>query len=100
MYNPKSIRLVLVGLFFVILGAQAQQQDSVTINSKVEPISQIVLENIQPGPGPQVCDLFGHGLEKRVGHTKVPGPGAQVNPLVKVPVEVRSACDQQIPAAG
>jgi membrane-bound lytic murein transglycosylase D len=46
MYNPISKNTVLVGLFSVILGVNAQQQDSVPAASPVEPISQTITDSL------------------------------------------------------
>lgn len=46
MCNPKSIKLVLVGLLSVILGIQAQQQDVVPINSNTRAISETATDSL------------------------------------------------------
>src|SRR6056297_3744979 len=46
MYNPKSKKVVLIGLFSVILGVNAQQQDSLLKSSPVEPISQTISDSL------------------------------------------------------
>lgn len=60
MYNRKSIQLGLVGLFFAILGIQAQQQDAVPINSNTGPISEIGTDSLTQA-------LVSEHLEKREG---------------------------------
>lgn len=46
MYNPKSKKVVLIGLFSVILGVQAQKQDSVPVSSPIAPLSQTITDSI------------------------------------------------------
>lgn len=60
MCNPKSIKLVLVGLLSVILGIQAQQQDVVPINSNTRAISETATDSL-------VQELVSEHLEKPGG---------------------------------
>jgi membrane-bound lytic murein transglycosylase D len=46
MYNPKSLKSVLVGLFFVVLGVQAQKRDAVALSLNAEPISETVNDSL------------------------------------------------------
>lgn len=60
MCNPKSIKLVLVGLLSVILGIQAQQQDVVPINSNIRAISETATDSLAQ-------ELVSEHLEKSGG---------------------------------